>query len=171
MNNSKDFKKNSQKVPHHPSKAVPFDSENRLGYFQTHDNCKSIYIGNLVYKMDKISIAKLFKPFGKVKYVKVVVDPKTDVSKGIAFVQMSSPQETAKAISELNATTVNGRTIKVSLATRQDNFARNKPRKIVDIATGKVTKEPQDQAKIPEPQLRRRDKKRGIKQLFDYLEG
>ena len=170
--------------PNRPSfrKQNTFDNENRIGYYQTADDIESIYIGNMTYKMHKVDISKLFEEYGKVKYVKLVVEPTTNVSKGIAFVQMSTANQTKKAVEALNGKEVNGRTLKVSIATRKENFTPkgNKAHaKEMRMATGKSITQSTD---IDKPELprsksptidaapvRRRDKKRrGLDTLFTY---
>jgi RNA recognition motif-containing protein len=76
----------------------------------------TVYIGNLNYQMDERGIRILFNPFGHVKFVKLVVDPKTDRSTGIAFVQMPNIEEGLAAIKGLDGKIIEGRKIKVSEA-------------------------------------------------------
>jgi RNA recognition motif-containing protein len=144
-----------------------FDQENRIGYFQKDENRESIYIGNLSYKLDKIGISKIFTPFGKVRYVKIVVEPKNNRSKGIAFVQLSNKKETKTAIEALNGTLIDGRTVKVSLANNQDSFDGTKKN------FNKGFKNTTNSSDTEEPEIkmgpRRRDKKRGLNTLFNYL--
>lgn len=144
-----------------------FDQENRIGYFQKDENRASIYIGNLNYKMDKVQIAKLFEPFGKVRYVKIVVEPETNKSKGIAFVQLSNKKETTTAISSLNGSLVGGRTLKVSLAKNQDSYDGKKK----NFNKGFKSNQSESSADTPTQNLgaRRRDKKKGLETLFAYL--
>lgn len=144
-----------------------FDKENRIGYFQADGKTESIYIGNMSYKMTKLHIQKLFEPFGSVKYVKLVVEPKTNVSKGIAFIQMANKLETIAAIKALNETSVNGRTIKVSLANKQENYTL-KPKVYVKTKS-KADEEATPVEETTKPMVRRRDKKRGLNMLFNHL--
>lgn len=76
----------------------------------------TIYIGNLNYRKDEESIKKMFSPFGKVKDVYILVDAKTKLKKGIAFVRMYKNDEAQKAINYLNGREIDGRTLKVSKA-------------------------------------------------------
>lgn len=75
-----------------------------------------IYVGNLVYSTREGEIHNLFSKYGKVGKIEVILDPKTQKSKGIAFLQMYNKDDAQKAISKLNGSVVNGRTLKVSIA-------------------------------------------------------
>jgi RNA recognition motif-containing protein len=145
-----------------------FDQENRIGYFQKDENRESIYIGNLSFKKDKIGISKIFEPYGKVRYVKIVVEPKNNKSKGIAFVQLSNKKETKTAITELNGTVIDGRTVKVSLANNQDSFDGTK--KNFNKGFKKASTETEPEEAEVRTGIRRRDKKKaGLNKLFTYL--
>lgn len=79
---------------------------------------KSIYIGNLSYKVTQEQIHDLFAQFGDVISIKVISDKQTGKLKGYAFVEMED--ENAKnAIANLNQTSFLGRTIKVNEAKAQ----------------------------------------------------
>lgn len=75
-----------------------------------------IYVGNLVYSMDEGNIHSIFAKYGKVGKIEVIRDPKTKQSKGIAFLQMYNKEDAKKAITKLNGSQINGRTLKVSVA-------------------------------------------------------
>lgn len=106
-----------------------FKKEHRIGYFQKDNPGKTIYVGNLSYQMDEKHVFKLFNQFGTVKYVKLIVDTKTNKPKGIAFVQMPKSSEAEVAISTLDGQVVEGRTLKVSEAKEQDKPKKKPLRK------------------------------------------
>lgn len=76
----------------------------------------TVYLSNLSYERDRSGIRKLLTPFGIVKNVTIIFDPKTSKSKGMAFVEMGSVEEAKKAIKGLNGTIVDGRTLKARFA-------------------------------------------------------
>ena len=121
----------------------------------------TIYIGNLRYKRDEDGIKKLFERYGKVDYVDLITDPKTKLSKGIAFVRMPVKKQALYAIDKLNGREIDGRTLKVSVA--QDRFER--PVKSGAKVARKPINEEFDQKKKP---IRKRREK-GLKVLFNYL--
>lgn len=75
-----------------------------------------IYVGNLVFTAEEGRVHQLFSKFGKVGKIEVIRDSKTNKSKGIAFLQMYNKEDANKAISKLNGSIVDGRTLKVSIA-------------------------------------------------------
>lgn len=103
--------------------------EKKVGYFQKENPGLTIYIGNLLFSKNEFEIKALFERFGKVKYVKIVVEPKTGKSKGIAFVQMTDKKEALKAIEVLNGKEYDGRTLKVSIANERENVQKPIPKK------------------------------------------
>lgn len=77
----------------------------------------TVYLSNLSYDRDKNGVRSLVSKYGTVKNIKIVVEPKTDVSKGMAFVEMGSPAEAKKVIEGLNGKIIDGRTLKAKPAT------------------------------------------------------
>lgn len=88
----------------------------KIGYFEKNEGSATIYVGNLSYEKSETEIKDLFETYGFVNYVKLIKDSQTQKSKGIAFVQMPNRKRATKAISVLNGTQVDGRSIKVSIA-------------------------------------------------------
>jgi RNA recognition motif-containing protein len=87
-----------------------------IGQLHQHGHYVTVYIGNLSYKKTPSQLKTLFQNYGPVSYVNLVKDKKTNKSKGYAFVQMRSSQSADKAVKALNATQMDGRTLKVSKA-------------------------------------------------------
>ncbi len=77
---------------------------------------KNIYVGNLSFATSEQQIRSLFETHGSVDRVNVVTDRDTGRAKGFAFVEMSSTSEADQAISALNGTDVDGRTLNVNEA-------------------------------------------------------
>lgn len=76
----------------------------------------TVYIGNLNYEKDELAVRDLFRKYGRVIRVKLVRDPKTNLKKGFGFAQMPNIKDATSAIKELNGKQLDGRTLKVSLA-------------------------------------------------------
>ena len=76
----------------------------------------NIYVGNLSYEVTEEDLQKAFEAFGQVESTKLVKDMYTGRSRGFGFVDMPSKAEGESAISNLNGTTLKGRTLKVSEA-------------------------------------------------------
>jgi RNA recognition motif-containing protein len=77
---------------------------------------RKLYVGNLSYQTEAPALQQLFEQAGTVETVKVMKDTATGRSRGFAFVEMGSDEEAARAISELNARTLEGRTLTVNEA-------------------------------------------------------
>jgi RNA recognition motif-containing protein len=77
---------------------------------------RKLYVGNLPYDTAEPELQELFSRAGSVESVKVVRDQITGRPRGFAFVEMSSDQDAEKAIKELNAFQVGGRSLTVNEA-------------------------------------------------------
>jgi RNA recognition motif-containing protein len=88
---------------------------------------QTVYISNLSYNRDEKGLRNLFSRYGKVFYVKIIIDLTTRKSNGMAFVRMVSSEEAEKAILGLNQQVIDGRTVKASFAIAQ---IPKKPKKI-----------------------------------------
>lgn len=88
----------------------------------------TVYLSNLSYDRDKSGVRSLVSKYGTVKNIKIVVEPKTDVSKGMAFVEMGSPSEAKKVIEALNGKIIDGRTLKAKPATPLKSKAESAPK-------------------------------------------
>jgi RNA recognition motif-containing protein len=78
-----------------------------------------LYVGNLPYSATDGSLQSLFAQAGTVVSAKIITDAETGRSKGFGFVEMSSEQEAADAITKLNGTELEGRQVTVSEAKPQ----------------------------------------------------
>ncbi|GBR74645.1 RNA-binding protein [Candidatus Termititenax aidoneus] len=81
---------------------------------------KKLYIGGLAYATTDDSLKAGFSAAGTVVSAKVIIDRATNRSKGFGFVEMSTPEEAAKAIELFNGKEFDGRNIKVSEARPQE---------------------------------------------------
>lgn len=76
----------------------------------------TVYISNLSYDRDRNGLRSLFSRYGTIKFIKIIVEPKTNQSRGMAFVEMSSVKEATAAIEGLNGQVIDGRTVKANFA-------------------------------------------------------
>jgi RNA recognition motif-containing protein len=75
-----------------------------------------LYVGNLSFNATETDLMDLFGQAGTVKDVALIQDRVTGKSRGFAFVTMTTDQEAANAISQLNGKSIEGRTISVNEA-------------------------------------------------------
>jgi RNA recognition motif-containing protein len=78
-----------------------------------------LYVGGLPFSTTDTQLADLFSPYGTVQSAKVITDKFTGQSRGFAFVEMSTNEEASKAISGLNGSTLESRTLTVNEAKPQ----------------------------------------------------
>ncbi|HWR32927.1 MAG TPA: RNA-binding protein [Chitinophagaceae bacterium] len=85
----------------------------------------NIYVSNLSFAVVDEDLRSYFAEYGEVTSAKVIMDKYTNRSKGFGFVEMSDDAAAQKAIAELDGATVDGRSIKVSVAKpKEDRPAR-----------------------------------------------
>ncbi len=79
-----------------------------------------IYVGGLPYSTSESELNGLFAPHGTVESVKVITDRFTGQSRGFGFVEMSTSDQANSAITALNGTQLDGRTLTVNEARPQE---------------------------------------------------
>ncbi len=82
-----------------------------------------LYVGNLSFNSTEQSLRDTFSPHGEVREVQIVMDRETGRSRGFGFVTFANDEGATKAISEMDGTELDGRTIKVNEA--EDKPARS----------------------------------------------
>ncbi len=80
-----------------------------------------LYVGNLAFQTTSEDLQELFAQAGTVASASVVEDRMTGRSRGFAFVEMSTPEEAAAAIEQMNGREVGGRALKVNEAKPREN--------------------------------------------------
>jgi RNA recognition motif-containing protein len=77
---------------------------------------KRLYVGNLAYSVTEAELRDVFAEVGNVAEVKVVLDRDTGRPRGFAFVEMSSDAEATDAMSKLNGSELQGRSMNIKEA-------------------------------------------------------
>ena len=77
---------------------------------------RRLYVGNLSYQATEADLRDLFAQAGSVASVKIITDAYTGQSRGFGFVEMTTDEDAAKAITALNGTSFMDRTITVNEA-------------------------------------------------------
>src|SRR5256884_4583417 len=80
-----------------------------------------LYVGNLAFQTTSQELQELFASAGTVESAAVVEDRDTGRSRGFGFVEMSTKEEGAAAISQFNGKEVNGRALNVNEAKPREN--------------------------------------------------
>lgn len=88
-----------------------------------------LYVGNLPFDTTEEAIREMFAQSGTVVSVALIKDRATGVSKGFAFVEMSSQAEAQEAIKVLNGRMVGDRALTVSIARPREERPGGAPRR------------------------------------------
>src|SRR5207244_8253326 len=84
-----------------------------------------LYVGGLPYSTTEQQLQELFSQQGSVTSAKIITDRYTGQSRGFGFVEMATSEEAQKAISALNGTQHEGRTLVVNEAKPQEKRDRS----------------------------------------------
>lgn len=76
----------------------------------------NIFAAKLSFDTQSNDLQEAFEAFGEVSSANVITDKHTGRSKGFGFVEMPNEDDARKAISELNDSELDGRTIVVKVA-------------------------------------------------------
>ena len=85
---------------------------------------KKLFVGGLPYAVTDDRLEEVFAAHGSVESARVVTDKFTGQSRGFGFVEMSSPAEASAAVTALNETDLDGRTITVAEARPREDRSR-----------------------------------------------
>ena len=77
---------------------------------------KKLYVGGLPFSTTDTQLKELFSPHGTLESARVITDKFTGKSRGFGFVEFNSHSEAEQAITALNGTELEGRTITVNEA-------------------------------------------------------
>lgn len=78
----------------------------------------NIYVGNLPYSTQESDLRALFEKYGKVESASIIVDRRSNRSRGYGFVEMASDAEGRAALEALNGYELDGRALRVDEARR-----------------------------------------------------
>lgn len=90
----------------------------------------NIFVGNLSYRSSEEGLRELFEPYGEVDAVRIIKDRDTGQSRGFGFVEMPNDDEARAAITAIDGTDLDGRTINANEARpREDGGGRGTGRR------------------------------------------
>jgi len=75
-----------------------------------------LYVGNLPFSATDESLREMFQQAGAVESARIITDRDSGRSKGFGFVEMSTEQEAADAITKFNGADLDGRSLTVNEA-------------------------------------------------------
>ena len=86
---------------------------------------KKLFVGNLSWNTDDQGLFDAFAQFGEVMEAKVVTDRDSGRSRGFGFVTFANEEAGEDAMSGLDGTELDGRSIRVSVAQDRRNDRRS----------------------------------------------
>ena len=89
----------------------------------------NIYVGNLPYKVRDEELRDAFEEFGEVYSAEVIVDRRSNRSKGYGFVRMDTESEAQDAIDALHRSDFHGRELRVQPANSGDKSSESSKRR------------------------------------------
>lgn len=92
------------------------EKNERIGKFQG----LNLYVKNLEDSVDDDMLRAEFAAMGTITSARVMVDPETKLSRGFGFVCFSTPEDSTRAVNEMNGKIMLGKPIYVALAQRRD---------------------------------------------------
>ena len=85
---------------------------------------KKLFVGSLPYSTTSGQLEELFSQAGKIASLDLITDRYSGQSKGFAFVEMSTDEETQEAIKKFNNFEIEGRKIVVNVARPKEDRPR-----------------------------------------------
>ena len=85
---------------------------------------KRLFVGSLPYSATSAQLEELFSQVGKIASLNLITDRFSGQSKGFAFVEMSTDEESDAAIKKFNNYELDGRKIVVNVARPQEDRNR-----------------------------------------------
>ena len=89
---------------------------------------QKLFIGGLAFSTSTERLREVFAAAGEVESAAVVTDRDTGRSRGFGFVEMATPDEAEKAISQFNGKELDGRQIRVEKASTSGAGGGRSPR-------------------------------------------
>jgi cold-inducible RNA-binding protein len=80
---------------------------------------KKLFVGGLAWETDDASLADAFSRYGNLTDAKVITDRDTGRSRGFGFVTFEDEESAQSALEGMNGQNLDGRTLRVDLATEQ----------------------------------------------------
>jgi cold-inducible RNA-binding protein len=80
-----------------------------------------LYVGNLAFTTSSDELQTMFAQAGTVESVSLIEDRETGRSRGFGFIEMSTKEEGAAAISQFNGKELGGRALTVNEAKPREN--------------------------------------------------
>jgi RNA recognition motif-containing protein len=78
-----------------------------------------LFVGGLAWETNDSSLADAFSPYGEIVEARIITDRDTGRSRGFGFVTFENEAAAATALQAMNGRELDGRTLRVDVATEQ----------------------------------------------------
>lgn len=79
-----------------------------------------LFVGSLSWNTSEDGLRQAFEPYGEIEFARIITDRDTGRSRGFGFVTFANRDDAVNAMSELDGTELDGRTIKVNEAKERE---------------------------------------------------
>ena len=76
----------------------------------------NLYVGNLSFDTDEAALRQFFNDYGPISSARIITDRDTGRSRGFGFVELEDAAAALKAVTELNGSELDGRTLTINEA-------------------------------------------------------
>jgi len=76
----------------------------------------NLYVGNLSFDTDEAGLRQFFNDYGPISSARIITDRESGRSRGFGFVELDDAAAALKAVTELNGSELDGRTLTINEA-------------------------------------------------------
>jgi RNA recognition motif-containing protein len=98
---------------------------------------KNLYVTNLPFSLIEQDVREMFAPYGDIKMIRLLTDPKSGSFKGTAFVDFLQEEAASTALHALNGSMIQGRAVVVSVA--DPNRKSQKIQQVLEVRNRKAS--------------------------------
>ena len=113
----------SEMIEEENEEEEPQQEEDKKQVEYSSETWNELFIKNLSYNTTKDKIKEYFSKYGEIEDIKIVVDKKTNRSKGVGFCRFKDPKSDAKAMNNKNKLNLDGRQLTISYSNERKQSA------------------------------------------------
>ncbi|XP_070550742.1 RNA-binding protein 28-like isoform X1 [Ptychodera flava] len=94
---------------------------------------KTLFVRNIPFEAEEEDISEKFEEYGKIRYCKLLIDPDTERSRGVAFIKFQKTEDAQKCFekseemdSKTGGISIDGRRLVISMAVSKDDAEKMK---------------------------------------------
>lgn len=136
MDSGEDLSQNDSSTEEQEQEEVQVSKKKKRKLPSDVNEGKTVFIRNLSFDSEEDDLGELLQQFGDLKYVRIVLHPDTEHSKGCAFAQFMTQEAAQKCLGAASPETeggglkLDGRQLKIDLAVSRDEAAKLRTKKV-----------------------------------------